>query len=185
MTAEPEVGGRRGPLRLLRWSWQGLAVLALLLSVIVARSLLSARAEWEGGQRALAEGKASLAITFFRRSASWHVPLSPYTGRSLEMLEHLSRREAQRGRNEAARVALRGQTSAQNASRGFGSPLAGDPSPLFSLLALGGWLCWSLASFALVTRGLDGSGQVTPLAARCVLVIVVGMVVFALGLALA
>jgi hypothetical protein len=101
------------------------------------------------------------------------------------MLEHLAQREAAKGRSEAARVATLAQTSAKNAARSLGGSLPVDPSPLFSLLALLGWLGWSGAALFLVTRGLDADGQINAGAPRAMLAIVVGMCVFALGLALA
>ena len=153
--------------------------------MITARCLLSARSEWEGGQRALKEGHASLAITYFRRSAAWHVPLSPYTARALEMLDFLAKREGRKGRSEAARVATRAQTAAKHSSRSISNRLPSDPSPLYSVLALAGWLVWSLAALRLVTRGLDADSQLNEEAPQAMLAIVLGMAVFALGLALA
>ena len=175
---------RRVP-RWRAWLWQTVVIAVLLLSVITARALLSARHEWEGGQRALKEGHASLAITYFRRSAAWHVPFSPYTARALEMLDFLAQREARKGRREAARVASVAKTSAQRAARTVTERLPSDPSPLFSVLALAGWLVWSVAALLLVTRGLDAESQITEQAPRALLGIVLGMAVFALGLALA
>jgi hypothetical protein len=167
------------------WLWLTVVITVLLLSVITARALLSARHEWEGGQRALKDGRASLAITFFRRSAGWHVPFSPYTARALEMLDFLARRESQKGRAEAARVATRAKTAAQNSVRNITTRLPSDPNPLFSLLALAGWLVWSFSALILVTRGLDAESQISEDAPKAMLAIVLGMAVFALGLALA
>jgi hypothetical protein len=167
------------------WVWQALATVVLVLSIIMARALLSARGEWEGGQRALAAGHPSLAITYFRRSASWHVPFSPYTARSLEMLDHLAQREGAKGRHEAARVAMLAKKSAQHSARTLASSLPTDPRPWFSVLALAGWLCWCGAALLLVTRGLDEESQLTPQAPRHMVAILLGMAAFALGLALA
>jgi len=175
----------RVPARFWSWLWQGSALLGLFFALVVARCLFSARAEWEAGQRALEGGEVSLAIPCFRRSASWHVPLSPYTQRSLEMLGQLSAREDARGRGEAARLATLAQTSAEHAARNLTRPLPSDPSPLFSVIAVLGWLVWSAASLLLVTRGLDQEGQLTRLAAVAISAIVAGMGLFALGLAMA
>lgn len=171
--------------RFRSWFWQTVVIALLLLSVIAARALLSARSEWEGGQRALKDGRASLAITYFRRSAGWHVPFSPYTARALEMLDFLAEREASRGREEAARLATRSKTSAQHAARNITSRLPSDPNPFFSALALLGWLTWSLAALLLVTGGLDADSRISEDAPRAMVAIVLGMAVFALGLALA
>jgi hypothetical protein len=170
---------------LRRGIWPVVAVVVLVFAVIMARALWSARGEWESGQRALADGRASLAITYFRRSASWHVPLSPYTERALGMLEHLAQREGSKGRSEAARVATLAQRSAKNAARTLAGSLPTDPNPWFSLLALGGWIGWSGAALSWVTRGLGPDGQFNAHAPRYVAAIVLGMVLFAVGLALA
>ncbi len=172
---------QRTPL-LRRGLGPALGLVLLLLALIVARALWSARAEWEGGQRALQEGRTSLAITYFRRSASWHVPWSPYTTRSLAMLAHLSTREEAKGRNEAARLATLSQTSARNAARTLVGGLPEDPKPGFTLLALFGWLGWSAAALLWVTRGLGADGRINASAPRYVLGIVLGMGLFALGL---
>ncbi len=160
-------------------------IAALALAVIAARSLLSARTEWESGQRALKEGRASLAIAHFRRSAGWYVPLSPYTARALEMLDFLAEREAGKGNHELARLATRSKTSARHSARNVTSSLPSDPEPFFSVLALLGWLTWSLAALLLVTRGLDADSRINERASRAMVAIVMGMAVFALGLALA
>ena len=162
-----------------------LALLSLLLALIVARALWSARSEWEGGQRALAQGRASLAITYFRRSASWHVPWSPYTARSLEMLAHLSAREGAKGRHEASRLAKLSQASARNTARTLIDGLPEDPQPGYTLLALFGWLGWSAAALLWVLRGIGPDGRMNADAPRYMVGIVVGMGLFALGLALA
>jgi hypothetical protein len=155
---------------------------ALFVALVLARALYSARTEWQAAQRALEHDRAAVAVLHLRRAASWHVPGSPYTPRALQALADLERRELARGRSQGAQQAQRARLSAQHSARPVWRALPMDPSPFWSLAALGGWLGFCAASLALVLRGLDAEGQLTPYALPALLALVGSFVLLAVGL---
>ncbi len=166
------------------WAQFG-GVVALCLSFIVARSLYSARSEWEAAQAALSGRQTELAMAHLRRAASWHVPLSPYTQRAEEALRDLEVLERAQGRAEGAVMARRAREAAQHASRTLATRLGRDRNAGFSLLALLGWLTWSAAAFRFVVAGLDEEGRPRPRAYAPAGAMLIGFVLFTLGLSLA
>jgi hypothetical protein len=154
---------------------------ALLLALLVARVLYSARAEWRAAHVALEEGRSAAAVIHLRRAASWHVPLSPYRERAFEALEVLAQDEQSTVQSSAERA----RSAALASSRTALSPALRDPNPWLGFVALSGWLLWSGAAFAFVTRGLDAESRPTPRAWRMLACMAAGFALFALGLAFA
>jgi hypothetical protein len=166
-------------LRTLAWG-------ALFVAVISGRVLWSARSEWQSAQAALAKHDTAAAVMHLRRTASWHVPLSPYTPRALTALKELGQRlETARGAG-AARMTERAARAAKSAARSpWLSPDRADPDPAMTFLALCGWFVWVGSALALVTRGMDAEGRPTAGALRFLVALSLGFGVFVLGLALA
>ena len=95
----------------LRSGSRVLGVLGVLLAVIAARVVTSAKAELERGEQLQARGDIDGAILAYRRSARWYAPGNPYVGRALNNLEGIAgaaERDADVDRALAAWRAVRG-----------------------------------------------------------------------------
>jgi len=105
-----------GPLRIA-----GFVVLSLaaLLSVMITRCVLEARAELGHGRAALSHGNLSLAVTHLRRAARWDAPGNVYAERALEALENVAKAAELRGEAALALSAYRGVHGALHAARGI------------------------------------------------------------------
>ena len=105
--------------------------------------------------------------------------------RALAALEALAEQESAAGRPRLREDAERARDAALSSARTAASPDLRDPHPLLGALSLAGWLMWSGAAFAFVTRGLDSASRLTPKAWRMLACMVAGFALFAAGLAFA
>lgn len=92
---------------------------AVLCTVMWARAVLEARAEYAHARAALSRGEYPAAITAYRRSARWNAPGNVYASDALVALDKLGSALEARGDLVAALAAQRAIHAAIHASRGF------------------------------------------------------------------
>lgn len=103
--------------KLTRGVLRGVVLAAGLFTLITARVVISARAEWLEAEQLLAAEDHEGAIVHLRRAARWYAPLSPYHVRALERLRALGQASERAGESERALSAYRALRGAILATR--------------------------------------------------------------------
>ena len=96
-----------------------LLALVALVSLMTARSVIEARAEFRRAERALAASDLPNAVSHLRLAARWDAPFNLYASRALDQLERLAQAAEQRGDRPLALRAYRAAHAALHAARGI------------------------------------------------------------------
>jgi hypothetical protein len=103
--------------KLTRRVLQVWVALACLFTLVTARVVISARAELQEAEKALAAGERDAGIVHLRRAARWYAPLSPYHVAALQRLSELGKAAEQAGEVDVALSAYRALRGAILATR--------------------------------------------------------------------
>ena len=106
----------------LRVALRVIAVVALLLSALTVRVVVSSRSELLEARRRLEKGDIAGSIVHFRRSARWYAPASPYHVEALSALGKIAREAERHGDHVVALSAYRAIRAAIMSTRSFYTP---------------------------------------------------------------
>jgi hypothetical protein len=106
----------------IRWGIRVALLLSLLMAVLAARVVTSARFELKIADEKLRRGDLDGAIDQYRRAARWYMPGSPYHLLALDRLVFLASQAEQRGYPERALSAYRAIRGAMFSARSFYVP---------------------------------------------------------------
>ncbi len=183
----------------------------LLLAGLTARMLLLAQEEAALAHAAAGRGDAEAQARHLRRAMAHYLPGNPWVSRSCKELAQLAAIQEEKGGRAAALTSWRELRSAIMVLRtGFYQPFASelaaanariaaitggapplerlnrppDPSPAWAALALAGFALWVGGAVLMLLRGLKPDlGLIGRLFWPLLGIVVVGWILFALGLA--
>jgi hypothetical protein len=196
----------------LRWVSRALALAGVVFAILAVRLAGVARTELTRGDSARLQGDGAAAILHYRRAARAYVPGAPYGPRALDRLRELARESEEADDTEEALAAWRAVRGSILATRHLVVPyprrlaeadrrivaLRGEtprPAPLgvperprlpWTILALLGWIAWTLGAFVFAQRAIDAEDRVRVGPARVWgTLVVIGFGCFVIGLTLA
>jgi len=109
----------------LRVALRVIAVVALLISVLAVRVVVSSRSELLEAQKLQEKGDIPGSIVHFRRAARWYAPASPYHVEALSELGKIAQQAERRGERPLALSAYRAIRAAIMSTRSFYTPERG------------------------------------------------------------